>query len=95
MKMNELIASEKTLVIDVREKWEYILGHVKGSKNMPMSKISGHVEELKTMNVPMVFVCASGNRSGQVVQYLKKQGLKNIYNGGSWSTVKQIKAKAA
>ena len=32
MKMNEIIASENTLVIDVREKWEYILGHVKGSR---------------------------------------------------------------
>ena len=58
-----------------------------------MSKIARQVNELKTMDIPLVFVCASGNRSGQVVQYLKNQGLKNVYNGGSWSNVKKIKAK--
>lgn len=79
---------EKATIIDVREPWEYMLGHVKGSINMPMGKIPQKVDELKTMETPLVFCCASGNRSGQVVNWLKSQGFKNIENGGSWRNVK-------
>ncbi|MDX2247528.1 MAG: rhodanese-like domain-containing protein [Bacteroidia bacterium] len=79
---------ENVTVIDVREPWEYMLGHVKGSLNIPMGKVPQKLDELKKMQQPLVFCCASGNRSGQVVSWLKSQGLKNITNGGSWRDVK-------
>ncbi|MEZ4776396.1 MAG: rhodanese-like domain-containing protein [Bacteroidia bacterium] len=79
---------EKATVIDVREPWEFMLGHVENSVNIPMGKIAQKVDEIKKMQEPLIFCCASGNRSGQVVSWLKEQGLKNITNGGSWRSVK-------
>ena len=39
--------------------------------------------ELKKME-PLVVFCRSGNRSEQVMHYLRKQGIEEVWNGGGW-----------
>ena len=76
----------KGTIIDVRTRAEFNGGHVNGSINIPLQEITEHIEELKTMEQPIVFCCASGGRSGQATQYFKSLGV-NCENGGSWLDV--------
>lgn len=73
-------------IIDVRTPAEFMGGHVVGSVNIPLQNIIDHVEEIKQMKEPIVFCCASGNRSGQAAHYFKSLGV-NCENGGSWMEV--------
>ncbi|MFY7668831.1 MAG: rhodanese-like domain-containing protein [Crocinitomicaceae bacterium] len=76
----------KGTVVDVRTRAEYSGGHVKGSVNIPLQEITSHIEEIKAMEQPIIFCCASGGRSGQATQYFKSLGV-NCENGGSWLDV--------
>lgn len=79
-------------VIDVRESFELFMGKVDGSINIPLGSIPASLDKLKELSKPLVFVCASGNRSGQAVAYLQSLGWTEVYNGGGWKTYKQQKA---
>jgi rhodanese-related sulfurtransferase len=73
-------------VIDVRTPAEFMGGHVVGSINIPLQEILEHVEEIKKMEQPLVFCCASGVRSGQAAAYFKSLEFA-CENGGSWMDV--------
>lgn len=73
-------------IIDVRTRAEYAGGHVAGSINIPLQEITEHIEEIKAMAQPIIFCCASGNRSGQATHYFQNLGV-NCENGGSWLEV--------
>jgi phage shock protein E len=80
--VKELIANG-AILIDVRSAMEFKSGHVKGSKNIPLQNIQNRLNEIQKMNKKIILCCASGNRSGQVENYLKAQGVDCI-NGGGW-----------
>lgn len=78
--------SQGAVVIDVRSPQEYKGGHVKGSKNIPLPNIPNKADQIKKLNKPVIFCCASGMRSGQATSQMKRQGL-DCMNGGSWQSV--------
>ena len=47
------------------------------------SWILDHVDEIKAIQEPIIFCCASGQRSGMATQYFKEQGV-DCSNGGGW-----------
>lgn len=73
-------------VVDVRTRAEFMGGNVVGSINIPLQEIVEREEELKALKQPIIFCCASGNRSGQATQYFKQLGYE-CENGGSWMDV--------
>lgn len=73
-------------VVDVRTPGEFAGGNVAGSINIPLQEIVDRAGELDAMVKPIIFCCASGNRSGQATAYFKAQGLE-CENGGSWLDV--------
>jgi phage shock protein E len=75
------------VVIDVRTPHEFDQGKVPGSINIPVDRIAANTERIKNMNQPIIFCCASGNRSGTATRIMKEKGLKEVYNGGSWENV--------
>ena len=77
------------LILDVRTPEEYKSGHVKGSINMPLDKLSSSMGKLKK-DQPIVTCCASGMRSSNAQRILNSAGFKAM-NGGSWTRVNQIK----
>jgi len=83
----ENINLKEATIIDVREPGEFSAGCVEGSTNIPLGQVPEKVEEFKAMKKPLVLCCASGNRSGQAVQFLEANGVDNIYNGGGWQEV--------
>ncbi|MFM2337708.1 MAG: hypothetical protein RL115_901 [Bacteroidota bacterium] len=78
------------IIIDVRTVHEFDQGKIAESINITLERIENNIERIKAMNRPIVVCCASGNRSGKAVELLKANGVKNIYNGGSWMSVANI-----
>ena len=60
-------------VIDVREPGEYVGGHVPGAVLMPMGQLPSRTGELDRSR-PVYVICASGNRSGAMTNYLVRIG---------------------
>ena len=80
------MSSIKKIIIDVRTPAEFMGGHVAGSMNIPLQEITQRLEEIKSINQPIVLCCASGNRSGQANAFLMSEGV-DCENGGSWFEV--------
>lgn len=89
--MNKKISIDDATVIDVRSPWEYDGAHVAGSINIPLNEIPERIDEIRALHRPLVFCCASGNRSGQATAYLERLGFSEVYNGGSWLEVNALK----
>ena len=64
------LAAQGVTVIDVREPMEYASGHIAGSLNVPLSRITK--SELPIG--PLVLVCQSGNRSAKGLAQLLQHG---------------------
>jgi rhodanese-related sulfurtransferase len=75
-----------TLIIDVREPYEYAHGHVPGAELMPLMTVPQRVAELPT-DRPVYIVCAVGARSAQAASFLATRGVDavNVDGGtGEW-----------
>jgi rhodanese-related sulfurtransferase len=72
-------SSEKPLLLDVRENWEYETCHIEGSTQIPMNLIPIRVTELDD-DREIVCVCHHGARSMQVAAFLERNGFSNITN---------------
>lgn len=76
---------EGGVIVDVRTKAEFAGGHIKGSKNIPLSNLNNSPGIPKDKNKPIITCCASGMRSASAKSLLKSRGYTNVYNGGSWT----------
>lgn len=84
MQLSDLIQQPNSIIIDVRESWEFSGGNVEGSVNIPLGEVPARVDEIARMGNPIILVCASGNRSGMAANFLAARGVQNVYNGGGW-----------
>ena len=81
--------SADAIVVDVRDPHEYIQGHIEGSINIPLSKFSEQLGQLKDRkNKPIIVVCKTGTRSNPACKMLSKADFEQVFNmiGGmqSW-----------
>ena len=72
-------ATEKPLILDVREPWETKLCALPDSLLIPMGQIPTRATELDAQR-EIVVVCHHGVRSLQVAYFLANQGFKKLYN---------------
>ena len=70
------ISSGRAIGIDVRESQEWEAGHAENVIWNPMSNFD--VNALPT-DKPLIFICRSGNRSGQVATEVADQ-MENVFN---------------
>ncbi len=75
----KLDAGESPVLLDVREVWEYEIGHIEGSSNISMSNVQRMLESLKPDD-EIVVICHHGIRSFQIANYLEDNGYKKIVN---------------
>ena len=69
----------KPLLLDVREPWEYEIGHIEGSSLMPMRSLQGRLEELDSGRETVV-ICHHGVRSYHVARFLEHNGFTHVIN---------------
>lgn len=78
--------AEGALVIDVREPYEYLSGHVPGARLLPLDFLPRSAGELPT-GQPVYVICASGNRSLTAAWWLADAGVdaRSVAGGtGAW-----------
>ena len=85
--VSELMTQDNVVVLDVREPSEYAEGHIPGVALIPMGQVPDRLNEIPK-DQTVIVTCRSGNRSGQITEYLRGQGYTNVHNmeGGivSW-----------
>jgi rhodanese-related sulfurtransferase len=76
-------------LLDVRESDEWAAGHAPGATHLPMSELTGRMDELPDGD-PLYVVCRSGGRSARVVAYLSGQGYPAVnVEGGMQAWARQ------
>ena len=73
------LQSEKPLLLDVREPWEYEICHIDGSINVPMGHIPQQLPQLQAAS-EIVVICHHGVRSQQVIGFLQQQSIDALVN---------------
>ena len=69
------------VVIDVREPFEYVAGHVPGAVLVPLGSLPNAVGDLPRGERVYV-ICASGNRSRTAAQWLRQAGVDAVSVAG-------------
>lgn len=65
----------KKTLIDVREPWEFALGHLSGSVNIPLGELEHHLEEIAP-DSDIVAICHHGIRSLSATAILRTKGFQ-------------------
>ncbi len=93
--INELdgIQLENNL-IDIREKYEYKSGSIRGAKNIPMKELMDNPEKYLDKNRTYYIMCQSGARSARTTAYLAKAGYHVINVAGGMSGYRGNKGKS-
>ncbi|QUI24427.1 rhodanese-like domain-containing protein [Vallitalea pronyensis] len=78
----EMMKNKNTMIVDVREPYEYASGHIKGAKLIPLGSLPDQLQQLDE-NKDIILVCASGARSGRAASFLGKRGYRvhNLMGG--------------
>ena len=71
--------NDDVFLLDVREPWEYEEAHIPGVTLLPMGEVASRLSEIPT-DKEVIVTCRSGNRSGQVADFLRQNGFDNIHN---------------
>ncbi len=77
--LQERLANESLLILDVRSSQEYATGHIVGSQLLPLPELRQHSQTLPK-NQPIVCVCRSGMRSKTACKQLAKLGFTDLIN---------------
>lgn len=65
-----LVKAKNAILVDLRDAKDFRDGHISGSRNIPYSQISSHIEELKSSDRPIVFICNLGQVAGSALQQI-------------------------
>lgn len=87
----QMMNHESGVVIDIRNREAYQEGHIVGAVNFPQIDIEKDIVKLnKYKERPIIIVCATGQKAGEVVTKLKKQNFAKVHalSGGmqSWKS---------
>lgn len=75
----KLKSKENTVLLDVREIFEFEFSHVPQAINIPLGDLSGRYGELD-QNKEILIICRTGNRSDMAARYLMQLGFEKVYN---------------
>ncbi len=76
-----LDAGEDIVIVDVREDWELRQSRVAIAVHIPMDDIPAALDRIPK-DKPVVIMCHVGERSAQVVYWLRTKGYTNVYSLG-------------
>jgi rhodanese-related sulfurtransferase len=69
----------KPYLLDVREAWEYLAGHVPGAQLIPLGELEQRVSEVPRDH-EVLAICHSGQRSLAAAGYLQQLGYTAVSN---------------
>lgn len=76
------IGNPNAMIIDLRDRYEYDLGHIPGAVNIPYEELELQVNRLRHSQL-LIFYCDRGNISLLAIRDLMKYGynMKSLYGG--------------
>lgn len=79
--LDELLAAGADVrLLDVRTPAEFGTAHISGSYNVPLDTLAEHSAELhRSLEVPVVVICRTGNRAKQAEARLAAAGMSNLH----------------
>lgn len=75
----KLDMGEKFRLLDVREPWEWEIGHIPCANHVPLGELPSRLAEFDR-NEEIVLLCKSGIRSGNALRLLKEAGFWKLWN---------------
>ncbi len=76
----QLMNRSEALVLDLRERQEFIEGHITHSMNIPATHVPDRLVELQGYkDKPVILVCKMGQHSGHIGKMLHKAGFSQVY----------------
>ncbi|MGV3538318.1 MAG: rhodanese-like domain-containing protein [Rufibacter sp.] len=86
---------EKGVLVDVRTPEEFAAGHLKNAKNSDWrGEQFGQEFQNWDKSKTYYLYCASGNRSGQALKLMQKNGFQHVYNIGGFKDLKTAGVKS-
>ncbi len=71
--------TEKPMLLDVREPWEFDIARLENAQLIPMRTIPGKLSDLDP-DQETVVICHHGIRSRQVCRFLENEGFSRLIN---------------
>lgn len=73
------------LLVDVRSRLEFFFGHLPGAVCIPVHKVASKLPEHPgiTRDSRIVLYCASGTRSAQAAEELRRLGYRRVMDAGA------------
>lgn len=74
-------------ILDVREDYEFIAGHIDGARHIPLTDLPARYGEVP-LDEDVYVICRSGGRSRKAVEWLNNNGFDaiNVDGGmGAWN----------
>jgi rhodanese-related sulfurtransferase len=80
--IDQYIGKPNVLIIDLRDREEYDMGHIPGSINIPYDELDDYVDQFQR-NYLLIFYCERGNISLLAARDLNKFGynIKSLFGG--------------
>ena len=80
---NIKINNNESIVLDIRDKNSFDLGHIDGALNLSNKNIHTFIQNTKK-NQSIIICCYHGNSSQKAAKFLVDQGFSDVYslNGG-------------
>lgn len=80
---NVKINNKESIVLDIRDKHSFDLGHIDGALNLSNENIHSFIQNTKK-NQSIIICCYHGNSSQRAAEFLAGQGFSDVYslNGG-------------
>lgn len=76
-----LVNNQQARIIDIRPANKFALSHISGSRNIPFIELKNHLDELRAIDTPVVFVCDVGLQSGAAVSLVGKSNFMRLSGG--------------
>lgn len=80
----------KVRIIDIRDKYQYNIGNIPTSKNVPMNFLLANPDLYLNFEDNYYIYCEFGNTSSKVCDTLRKKGYKTIDVIGGYNEYKRI-----
>ncbi|MDW8214034.1 MAG: rhodanese-like domain-containing protein [Roseiflexaceae bacterium] len=74
-----IMGRDDVVLLDVREPEEYAAGHIPGVQLIPMGTVPARLSDIPT-DKTVIVTCRSGNRSGQITDFLRRNGFTRVHN---------------
>ena len=74
-----LVNKENAVVLDVRDRNEFMEGHIVDAMNIPYASLESRLDEISQhKETPIVIACKMGQHSGAAGTLLRKNGFTNV-----------------